>query len=88
MAQLWKEQRRTLTALEKARASQRSERQALRLAFTASHQIAERPLSKITANAQAQTPAKLERDRMFCRMALKYLNNLYITISVHSGNWS
>jgi hypothetical protein len=69
MAQLWKKQRRTLAALEKARASQRSERQALRIAFTASDQIAERVLSKITANAQSQTPAELERDREFCRMA-------------------
>jgi eukaryotic-like serine/threonine-protein kinase len=76
MAQLWKEQRWTLAALEKARASQRSERQALRLAFTASDQIAERALSKITANAQAQTPAELERDRVFCRMALKYYEEI------------
>jgi eukaryotic-like serine/threonine-protein kinase len=76
MAQLWKEQRWTLAALEKSRASQRSERQALRLAFTASDQIAERALSKITANAQAQTPAELERDRVFCRMALKYYEEI------------
>jgi eukaryotic-like serine/threonine-protein kinase len=76
IAQLWKEQRLTHTALQKARQARRRERQALRFTFAASDQIAERALTMIAAPAGARAPAEMERDNDFCRKALGYYEEI------------
>jgi serine/threonine protein kinase len=73
MALLWKEQRLTRSALQKARKAQDSERQALKFTFTASDQIAGRALSMIAAR---QAPAENKRDQDFYLKALYYYQEI------------
>ena len=72
IAQLYKEQRLTQSALQQAQQARRRERQALLFTFAASDQIAERALRMIAAPASAQAPNERKLDDAFCRKALGY----------------
>jgi eukaryotic-like serine/threonine-protein kinase len=76
MALLWKEQRRTQSALESARQAQGHERQALIFTFTASDQITSRALAMIASHQAGQAHADNEHDLDFCRKALEYYEEI------------
>jgi tetratricopeptide (TPR) repeat protein len=76
MALLWKEQRQTQAALEKAREAQDRERQALIFTFTASDQITTRALAMITKPTPSHSAAEADQDEEFCRRALEYYQEI------------
>ncbi len=76
LARLWREQRRTLSALDGARAARRHERQALLFTFDASDLITGRALARIATTDAPRHPDELERDRAFCRTALGYYDEI------------
>jgi serine/threonine protein kinase len=78
IAQLWKQQRLTHSALQKAQEAELRERAALSFTFTASDQIAERALSMLAVPASVRPPDELEKNREFCRKALRYYEEIAI----------
>jgi serine/threonine protein kinase len=76
MALLWKEQRQTQAALEKAKEARDRERQALIFTFTASDQITSRALAMIAEPTPSHSPAEADQGKEFCRKALKYYQEI------------